>query len=300
MPKGPLINNKIIKIIGDVYSIHPNWQAKEVQHEVCKIVRTMPEYRSAPPDWPGLSSVQKELTKIRKRAAEVDKEDNPLGQPWSIGSLVNYDLPAAVIPLLLEINEYLKARKMRPLDIHLAQWIARLFSIVNTTKVIPITEVLFSWAFGYGVLEASSRITDTPLDTSRYDHIFHYCAEGRLVYCGLFGIIDREKGDDAAIALTGNLIKIRSKSSNELTKKEEELIQWAQQLESDVKILIGKQIHLDISSIGSDVEALLLGGFSTPLLLEKTPEFDSLLNRIESLANELTALGNMDETKGGI
>ena len=94
MAKGPLITDRTRKMIADVYLKHRDWRAKEIQDAV---------NRQMNGKGPGLSAVQKELTKIRKRDAELSAESSELDMPWTTFSLAKYPVTPEAVPTLLKL-----------------------------------------------------------------------------------------------------------------------------------------------------------------------------------------------------
>ncbi|MFC1893933.1 hypothetical protein ACFLYR_07955 [Chloroflexota bacterium] len=146
MPLGPRINDTVKQLIAEVYLKHPDWRAKQVQHEVN--IKLGSEY-------PGLSAVQKELQNIRKRDAERSTESKELDKPWTLSSLVEHPIPAEALPSVLQLwvlyREYdnyvrrlspdsifasTEASQLNMLTIREAQWVGRLYSVTNDTEVL--------------------------------------------------------------------------------------------------------------------------------------------------------------------
>ena len=64
MAQGPLITQEIQRLIAEIFDKHTNWTAQEIQGEVHRLLKL--EKRSGlKEDWPALSTIQRELTKIR-------------------------------------------------------------------------------------------------------------------------------------------------------------------------------------------------------------------------------------------
>jgi hypothetical protein len=100
MAKGPVITEKVRQIIAETYLQHRDWRAKEIQNDVDNRLNG---------NGPGLSAIQKILTRMR----EKEEEERTLNQgtgldvPWSLGSLgmkPEYELPPGIIPLVLELK----------------------------------------------------------------------------------------------------------------------------------------------------------------------------------------------------
>ena len=59
--------------------------------------------------------------------------DNPLDKPWAIGSCIKHDIPADMIPALINIQQLIKTQQliMEQITIREAKWFARLYSVVQ-------------------------------------------------------------------------------------------------------------------------------------------------------------------------
>ena len=161
MAKGPRITDGIRWVIARIYLEHPDWRAKEVRMELSTwLCKENPELN---PDWPGLSTVQKELTKIRENDKERPSKSKGLDNPWSIGALVEYDIPAQAIPTVLRVGVEMADIMKRPLSIREAMWVGRLHSLTQDINTLII------WAATYAIHESLCEFTGTKLDTSDND-----------------------------------------------------------------------------------------------------------------------------------
>jgi len=125
------------------------------------------------------STLTNELVKLR----EYDRMhlNDEIGERlclWSLGSITKYPVPTDVIPILLEIS------KKEEINIWQAQWIARLF------KIIDNPDKLWMAAFWFAVYEESWEMSGNtaPCDTSMFDSLN---ADDML--SKLFGYVDFEK-----------------------------------------------------------------------------------------------------------
>ena len=147
MAKGPIITNETRAVIAKIYIDHRDWRAKEVQHEVNKQLKGK---------GPGLSAVQKELTKIRKSPS------SPFDELWSLGSLVEYPIPLEAMPAVM--SAYKKALVEKgELTIREAQWMARLYNVIDPP------DLLGDWAWAYATKEWISKIINQPFNTEELD-----------------------------------------------------------------------------------------------------------------------------------
>jgi hypothetical protein len=156
MPKGPPITDEVRRFIAEVNEEHPDWVAKEVKEEVQARLRQLGH--QANPNWPGISTVQIELKKIRDERA---KGLSPVDRPWSIGRLVEYDIPAEAVPKVLEIQATRAAYD--PLTIREAKWVGRLHTIFEDIMDLAI------WAGMYAEREKVCELANLEKDTSYID-----------------------------------------------------------------------------------------------------------------------------------
>lgn len=135
MAKGPYITEKTRILIADILLRNPKLVAKEVHAQVEKIMGNSS---------PGISAVQKEITKLKKRRVELPPSG--MDKPWSIGCLKKYNFSPGIIPVLIEeqrhrmenTNEILRQR----LTIREAQCMDRLYPLVMEYYLKNYTEEL--------------------------------------------------------------------------------------------------------------------------------------------------------------
>ncbi|MBI4187313.1 MAG: hypothetical protein HY530_07430 [Chloroflexi bacterium] len=165
MAKNPLITGQVRQVIAEIYLKHPDWRAKEIRDGV--EVRVHEQNPRSKPGWPGLSAVQKELTKLRITGEARPPELKKLDTPWSLGCLVEYELPVEAVPTVLEIKwrrlDTLRDIRINQLTFRQAKWIARLYRLAKDTKELE------AWAVFYALLEVISELTNITLDTSGLD-----------------------------------------------------------------------------------------------------------------------------------
>ena len=154
-----------------------------------------------------LSTVQKKLAEWRKPGedgtpakippanASLAKSGRPLGleAPWSLGCVAQNDLPAEVIPLLLDICE--EQRHIHrtyhggPLTIRQAFWISKLRCVIQPPRVTvrffknTTISLLYDWAFEYARKQQISEITTGPFDTSILDIMITSYPEQCALFC---------------------------------------------------------------------------------------------------------------------
>lgn len=157
MARGIVLTNDVRRCIAEVYLENPNYRAPKIREEVIR--RLSKVYPYADPGWPGLSIVQKELTKIRKRQSEAPPEQKGLGRPWSLGTLAKYDLPAEAVPAILEIRDRRFLNSEERLTIREAKWVVRLRAVVDES--IELEKRAIFYAFRESICELSSTSDDT-------------------------------------------------------------------------------------------------------------------------------------------
>jgi len=126
MAKGPLITDQTLQRIADVFLRNPTWRVKQIQVEVERQMRSRA---------PGISAVQKEVTRLRKRVAEVPASD--LDKPWNMSTLSEHELPPKIIPVLVEMQKLQKSGWFGPtateLTVRQARWVCRLYYLIAET-----------------------------------------------------------------------------------------------------------------------------------------------------------------------
>lgn len=147
MAKGPIITDKTREVITKIYLDHPDWRAKEVQHAVNIELKGK---------GPGLSAVQKELTKIRKSPSR------PFDKPFSLASLAEYDIPPEARPAVMSAYKRRLAED-DVLTIREALWIGRLYGVIEPKDLVC------DYAFLYATEEMVSEIRGKPFDSRDLD-----------------------------------------------------------------------------------------------------------------------------------
>jgi hypothetical protein len=98
------------------------YSAKWYRDEVAKQLKLKDK------DNPSLRSYEVLIQGIRKSTLI----DNPLDKPWSVGACQKFNIPAGMIPTLIEIQQFIKTKRliMAPVTIRQAKWFSSLYSIV--------------------------------------------------------------------------------------------------------------------------------------------------------------------------
>jgi hypothetical protein len=125
MAKGPRITKGMRDKIASLYLEDVKAPAKEIQEKLSQLYGDKA---------PGLSAVQKELTRIRRNpnaSSELDK-------PWELGAIGKYGIPAEIVPTIVEL---LRIRNNKGeiggrsfLTIRQALWMARLAPLMDSIK----------------------------------------------------------------------------------------------------------------------------------------------------------------------
>ena len=137
MAKGPKITEEIMGQIARIYLVHRDWPAKKIQHEIHAQLRK--KNPQIPPDWPGLSSVQKILAPIRTKDAEMRSGSKGIDRPWSVVTLAEYEIPPEALPTVLNMAIHFRRSEGegegRPMTIREARWAARLSPLKDLRKL---------------------------------------------------------------------------------------------------------------------------------------------------------------------
>ena len=163
MAKGPKITDEVIKLIAQIYLEYPNWRAKEIRSEVnARLYNANPRLN---PEWPGLSAVQKELTKIRKRDAMRHPESKRIDERWSIGTLAEFSIPSEAILKTYQLQQMRKDAE-KPLTIREAMWIGRLHILIEDEDINNLGLL----AIQYALMERVCELADITNDTFNMDY----------------------------------------------------------------------------------------------------------------------------------
>jgi len=182
-----------------------------------------------------------EETIMRLISQARNREPNPKDAPWSLGTLTKYNLPPEAIRIIFEVQEWRLLNNKKPLTICEAWWVSNLSAFIKSTKVLPITRVLFFWASSYAIKEQICELTGMPMDTSSLDAIVGRYAEEYATYPNIWEkIVVQEEDYDKAVKIVCALINIRSKALEcELSKQEKEVIDLAEQAEQEDREVLG-------------------------------------------------------------
>ena len=143
MARGQLLTKDIRSLIYRTHKKHPSWPARKIRGKVISQWHKVSQNYDDP-NWPGLSAVQKLLTKYHEKDEERSFESKSLDEPWSLGSLAEYPLPPEAMPLVISIYEkcLLEATSERWLfSIREALWVGRLHKIIelhHSRHILPL------------------------------------------------------------------------------------------------------------------------------------------------------------------
>jgi hypothetical protein len=128
-----LLSPETKALIARVYLQKPKQKAPEVCFKVWQI--THKENPALPKNWPSLSSIQKELARIRRGMNEPSPED----KPWTLDTLRDKPLPPEALPKVFQIWLYKQINSTSPpLTIREARWIAQLSSMTEDIELLRL------------------------------------------------------------------------------------------------------------------------------------------------------------------
>ena len=130
-----LLSPETKALIARVYLQNPKQKAPEVRLKVWQT--THKEDPTLPKNWPSLSSIQKELARIRR------PEPSPEDKPWTLDTLRDNPIPPEVLPKVFQIWLHREENPFSPaLTIRQVKWIVQLSSMTEDIELLRlITEV---------------------------------------------------------------------------------------------------------------------------------------------------------------
>lgn len=173
MAKNPLITDDVKRVIAKIYLEHPDWRAKEIRDGV--LARLHEQNPRSKLGWPGLSAVQKELTKQRKTNKARPHESNSLDEPWSLTTIKEYPIPPEALPLVLAVAHHKAFSPKQKLTIREAKWIGRLYALTTegdrNDNIIAINATLERWAEEYALEERLTELSGTQTTSSKAESL---------------------------------------------------------------------------------------------------------------------------------
>ena len=154
MAKGPYITDEIKQLIAQVHFEHPDFVAKEVKVEIDRLFEGK---------GPGISAIQKELTKINRRYREIGSVQEKF---WSLGLLSQPgvpDLSADSIPAILAVQADRLKRRESPLSVRETKWVARLHRLTSDFIELSL------WVRLYAALERACEAASVSINTTDMD-----------------------------------------------------------------------------------------------------------------------------------
>ncbi len=210
MPLGPEIDDDVRRLIARVYLEHSDWKAAAIQVEVNDRLRK--DDPGVKTGWPGLSAVQKELAKVRKKRIQ---SPNPEDQPWSILSVHESALiPPDTLPSVLQAWVYARENLKLAFTIREAKWVARLCYVIEDIDTLTTT------ALGYARRELIADIRGESADSFQEDlELYAILKNEKISSERITGILSGPKHgwsrDDLA-----KVVKLIDEARGEIRKRE--------------------------------------------------------------------------------
>ncbi|MFC1918034.1 hypothetical protein ACFLXH_05225 [Chloroflexota bacterium] len=157
--RGPSMTREMKAEIRDLHLKHHDWPAKSFVEPLEEKFGWSPEERA--------------IQKVRKLGMDKIKEEKVFGwlQPWNLGKIDSYPIPAEAIPYVLEVKKWTvkEFKGDSPLNVWQVRWIARLYTIGKYRKD---PYALWKIATFYAIDELESIFADEPeFDTSKLDEM---------------------------------------------------------------------------------------------------------------------------------
>jgi len=150
MAKGPLVDNRIKLLIASINRDHPDWPAKMIKDAIHKRLGQ---------NWPGLSVVQKELRRIKKRLTVEIPED----KLWNTATLDDYPIPPEALSVVMKM-----LREMGSMTIREAKWASRFSALIP--EHIPDIENLIMIVTLYSNYEKLYETSGITVDFTELDN----------------------------------------------------------------------------------------------------------------------------------
>lgn len=138
MPKGPYLTPKIKNLIKRIYIDNRQIGPAKAREQLLKRMKAEGLDEIFGPDFPSVSSVSKELKRLRGIDEERSDELKGLDEPWSPHSLPKYPIPPEALQLVMStcLKCIVDVRfglhsELWQLTVREALWIARLYKVVE-------------------------------------------------------------------------------------------------------------------------------------------------------------------------
>jgi hypothetical protein len=172
MAKGSYVTPKIKELLGQIYVGNRQIRPGDAHRLLLNKMKAVHLDEIFGPSFPSISTVSKELKSLRQKDEARSSESQGLDEPWtiaSVGPLSKYPIPAEAMPAVMAIYKkapivsrkvtpegqvvYRTLESSRELTIREAQWIARLY------KLIDDPDLLWDWAWFYAQQEWLAEVT---------------------------------------------------------------------------------------------------------------------------------------------
>ena len=160
MPHGPIVTDQVELLIASVYKKNPKWTAKVLQLEVNYLLTQQDP--KTPEGWPGLSAVQKALTRIRKQM----NAPAPQEKPWSMSVLDSYPMSPQGIAAALKVWK-LRLEQGRTFTVREAKWTERLCGVLENVPDLAAKAIV------YARVELMYEIIGLPFDSTDTDRLLN-------------------------------------------------------------------------------------------------------------------------------
>jgi hypothetical protein len=259
MAKGAYLTPRIRELITRIYLDDRQIRPTEAHKLLLQKMKAEGLHEIFGPSFPSISTVSKELKSLREKDEARSSTSKGLDEPWtiaSVGPLSEYPIPAEAMPTVMAI--YRKApivsRQLTPegevvyrmleggrqLTIRQAQWIARLY------KVIDDPDLLWDWAWSYAMQEWVAEVTGKPfffpeLDVELMENPQSARDERRAFerWGAVWDIAEKYSADlDEAVDVMGHLTKLDWE-----TLSNEEIEETAKSLKTNKEVKRAKKSH---------------------------------------------------------
>jgi len=179
MAKGPYLTDRIRQMIAEIYHAEPQVKSGKAREKLLQRMKAEGLNETFGSNYPSRSTLSVELKSLREKNEARPPESKGLDQPWTIGSLSKYPIPPEALPIVMAIYRkapttsreitpegevaYVMLENSRALTIREAQWIARLY------KVIDDPDLLWDWAWLYAQDEWVAEVTGKPFFFPEFD-----------------------------------------------------------------------------------------------------------------------------------
>lgn len=151
MARGSIVTEEVRSLIASVFLQHRKWHAWEIQEEVNHTLKG---------NGPGISAIQKQLTKLRKAYEESDRE---LEEPWDNSAMARYSISPEALPEIMRVWKH-RLNWFNVFSIRQAMWVARLYRLIPDDLV-----GLAHWSELYATTECAVNLAGGKLNTEVFD-----------------------------------------------------------------------------------------------------------------------------------